>query len=61
MIVVALKVVIHSALLAIESCKAFFFLSLSFSPEQLCENVSVLCPAAVETANISTTEKKVLL
>lgn len=25
MIVVALKVVIHSALLAIESCKAFFF------------------------------------
>lgn len=56
MIAVALKVVIHSALLAIESYKAAFFL---FPPSNS-ENVAVLCPAAVETANISTTEKKVL-
>lgn len=54
MMVVALKVVIHFALLAIES----FF--PSFSPKQLCENVLVLCTAAVETANISTTEKVLL-
>lgn len=37
--------------------QAFFF---SF-PELVCEKILVLCPSAVQSTNISTTEKKVLL